>query len=78
MMSASEWLDYARLAKYNMGSYPSATPDYAADQAAFGSVAASWANIEKPGQEEHTTLQKLVRMIGLLTENKPVLLMSIH
>lgn len=47
MMSASEWLDYARLAKYNMGSYPSATPDYAADQAAFGSVAASWANIEK-------------------------------
>ena len=47
MMSASEWLDYARLAKYNMGSYASATPDYEADKAAFGSVAASWANIEK-------------------------------
>lgn len=37
MMSAAEWLDYARLAKYNMGSYPSATPDYAGDRAAFGS-----------------------------------------
>ena len=47
MMSASEWLDYARLAKYNMGSYASATPDYEADKSAFGSVAASWANIEK-------------------------------
>lgn len=47
MMSASEWLDYSRLAKYNMGAYPSATPDYAADKAAFGSVAASWANIDR-------------------------------
>ncbi len=47
MMSASEWLDYARLAKYNMGSYASATPNYEADKSAFGSVAASWANIEK-------------------------------
>ena len=27
MMSAAEWLDYARTAKYNMGSYASATPD---------------------------------------------------
>ena len=47
MMSAAEWLDYARLAKYNMGSYPSATPTYEADLSAFGSVAASWANIEQ-------------------------------
>ncbi|WP_455667070.1 SusC/RagA family TonB-linked outer membrane protein [Phocaeicola sp.] len=47
MMSASEWLDYARTAKYNMGSYASATPDYAADKAAFGSIAASWANIDQ-------------------------------
>ena len=47
MMSAAEWLDYARTAKYNMGSYASATPDYTADKAIFGSVAASWANIEQ-------------------------------
>lgn len=47
MMSGAEWLDYARLAKRNMGSYTSATPDYEADKSAFGSVAASWANIEK-------------------------------
>lgn len=47
MMSTSEWLDYARLAKYNMESYASATPNYEADKSAFGSVAASWANIEK-------------------------------
>lgn len=47
MMSAAEWLEYARLAKYNMGSYPSATPTYEADLSAFGSVAASWANIER-------------------------------
>ena len=53
MMSAAEWLDYARLAKYNMGSYPSATPDYAGDRAAFGSVAASWANIEKSMGRRH-------------------------
>ena len=38
---------YARTAKYNMGSYASATPDYTADKAIFGSVAASWANIEQ-------------------------------
>lgn len=44
-MSASEWLDYARLAKYNMGTYKSATPSYEADYATWGSVAASWANI---------------------------------
>ena len=47
MMSAAEWLDYARLAKYNAGSYASATPTYEADKAAFGSVTASWKNIEK-------------------------------
>ena len=49
MMSAAEWLDYARLAKYNAGSYASATPTYEADKAAFGSVTASWKNIEKHG-----------------------------
>ena len=47
MMSASEWLDYARIAKYNAGSYASATPTYEADKAAFGSVAASWKNIDQ-------------------------------
>ena len=47
MMSASEWLAYSRLAKYNMGSYASAAPDYASDKAAFGGVAASWANIDQ-------------------------------
>lgn len=47
MMSASEWLDYARLAKYNAGSYASATPNYEADKAAFGNVAASWKNIDQ-------------------------------
>ena len=35
MMSAAEWLDYARLAKYNAGSYASATPTYVADKAAL-------------------------------------------
>lgn len=44
-MNAAEWLDYARLAKYNMGTYKSATPSYDADFATWGSVAASWANI---------------------------------
>lgn len=49
MMSAAEWLQYARTAKANMGSYNGgdATPNYEADKSAFGSVAASWANIEK-------------------------------
>ncbi len=47
MMNAAEWLDYARLAKYNMGSYKSATPDYEQDKLAFGGVAASWAQIDK-------------------------------
>ncbi|GAF02115.1 SusC/RagA family TonB-linked outer membrane protein [Saccharicrinis fermentans] len=47
MMDAAEWLDYARLAKYNMGSYASASPSYEADLATWGSVSASFANIEK-------------------------------
>ena len=49
MMTAAEWLQYARIAKANMGSYNggNATPNYEADKKAFGSVAASWANIEK-------------------------------
>ena len=51
MMSASEWLDYARLAKYNMGAYGNRdaafAPSYEADRLAFGGVAASWANIDQ-------------------------------
>ncbi|MDO4163397.1 MAG: TonB-dependent receptor [Bacteroides sp.] len=46
-MSAAEWLEYARLAKYNAGGYSSATPDYDADKSVFGSVSASWANIDQ-------------------------------
>lgn len=61
-MSAAEWLDYARLAKYNMGAYKGIATgatdeagkpvytfgaDYESDKAAFGSVSASWAQIEK-------------------------------
>lgn len=49
MMDAAQWLQYSRIAKANMGSYNGGdpTPNYEADQKAFGSVAASWANIEK-------------------------------
>ena len=51
MMSASEWLDYARLAKYNMEAYGNRdaafAPSYEADRLAFGGVAASWANIDQ-------------------------------
>jgi TonB-linked SusC/RagA family outer membrane protein len=47
MMSASEWLQYSRLAKYNAGSYKSSVPSYDEDKAIYGSVASSWANIEK-------------------------------
>ena len=49
MMNAAEWLEYSRHAKAQMGSYNGgdATPDYESDKQAFGSVAASWANIEK-------------------------------
>lgn len=50
MMSAAEWLDYARLAKYNAGSYASATPTYEADKAAFGSVTASWKTSKSMGK----------------------------
>lgn len=46
-MSAAEWLAYARLAKYNYGGYAYSEPNYEADKAVFGSVAASWANIEQ-------------------------------
>jgi len=53
-MNASEWLDYARLAKYNMGTYASATPSYDADFATWGSVAASWANIAKGWTNNNT------------------------
>ncbi|MFT3737836.1 MAG: TonB-dependent receptor [Breznakibacter sp.] len=53
-MSAQEWLDYARLAKYNMGTYASATPDYAADYSTWGSVSASFANIAKGWSDSNT------------------------
>ncbi|MCW3786881.1 SusC/RagA family TonB-linked outer membrane protein [Plebeiibacterium sediminum] len=46
-MDAAEWLEYARIAKYNMGTYATATPSYEADFATWGSNAASWANIEQ-------------------------------
>jgi TonB-linked SusC/RagA family outer membrane protein len=50
-MTAAEWLDYSRLAKYNMGSYGDSSQPFApsleADRLAYGSVAASFANIEK-------------------------------
>lgn len=53
-MNAAEWLEYARLAKYNMGTYKSETPSYAADFAAWGSVGASWANIAKGWTNDNT------------------------
>lgn len=53
-MSAAEWLDYARMAKYNMGQYNSTidengkvVPVMSIDKGFWGTVAASWANIEK-------------------------------
>ena len=50
-MSASEWLDYARYAAYNNNTYgdknAAMTPNYDLDKKLFGSVDASWANIEK-------------------------------
>jgi TonB-linked SusC/RagA family outer membrane protein len=60
MMTASEWLDYARMAKYNsvdkngkrsynstLDSNGKVVPVYAQDKNLWGSVPASWANIEK-------------------------------
>ena len=47
MMSAADGWTMHGTTKYNMGSYASATPDYTTDKAIFGSVAASWANIEQ-------------------------------
>lgn len=60
MMTASEWLDYARMAKYNsvdkngnrsynstLDSNGKVIPVYAQDKGLWGSVPASWANIEK-------------------------------
>ena len=59
-MTASEWLDYARMAKYNsidkngnrsynstIGSDGKVIPVYDQDKGLWGSVAASWANIDK-------------------------------
>lgn len=54
-MNTSEWLDYARLAKYNMGTYKSATPSYEADYATWGSVSASFANIAQGWNSDHTS-----------------------
>lgn len=54
MMDAEQWLDYARLAKWTMGSYnkgaASAAPDYESDRLAFGSVERSWKNIDQAWQ----------------------------
>lgn len=49
MMGAAEWLQYSRQAYANVGTYNggNATPDYDADKSAFGSISASWANIEQ-------------------------------
>ena len=50
MMSAAEWLDYARLAKYSnpvIGADGKVVADQNSDYALWGSVAASWKNIEK-------------------------------
>ncbi len=60
MMTASEWLDYARMAKYNsvdkngkrsydssLGADGKVIPVYALDKNLWGSVSASWANIEQ-------------------------------
>lgn len=53
MMSASEWLDYARMAKFNSGTYQSSIgadgkviPVYAQDQGLWGTTP-SWRNIDQ-------------------------------
>lgn len=53
-MTASEWLDYSRMAYYNAGTYQSSIgsdgkviPVYEQDKNLYGEVSASWANIEK-------------------------------
>ena len=53
-MDTEEWLDYARLAKHNMGTYASATPSYTADYSTWGSVSASFANIAKGWTNSNT------------------------
>lgn len=53
-MSAAEWLEYARLAKYNIGTYKSTTPSYEADYSVWGSTAASWVNIAKGWTDNNT------------------------
>lgn len=50
-MTAAEWIDYARLAAYNGGSYGDSSqpfsPNYNSDYVLFGGTAASWANIDQ-------------------------------
>lgn len=46
-MTAAEWLDYSRRARYNAGSYSTPEPNYTDDRNSFGSIAASWANIDQ-------------------------------
>ena len=53
-MTASEWLDYARMAKYNSGKYKSSIgadgkviPVYEQDKSLWSSVQASWNNIDQ-------------------------------
>ncbi|WP_312188060.1 TonB-dependent receptor [Sphingobacterium sp.] len=48
-MNATEWLDYARLAKFG-----TTTPNYTNDFSKWGSVAASWANIAKGWTNNNT------------------------
>lgn len=58
MMSASQWLNYARLALYNQGAYGDASapfaPDYASDLRLFGGTA-GWDNIAKAWNDAHDT-----------------------
>ena len=57
-MSAGEWVDYARLAKINMGSYGGGNitePSYASDFNTWGQrTPASWANIAKGWTQNNT------------------------
>nr|WP_236689355.1 TonB-dependent receptor [Dysgonomonas macrotermitis] len=53
-MSAAEWLEYARIAKYNIGTYGSATPSYEADYALWGTLGLSWENIAKGWTNNNT------------------------
>ncbi len=55
MMGAAEWLKYSRYAYYNSGAYGDGTPNYDLDYKIYGNVPASWANIEKGWNADHTS-----------------------